>query len=153
MVGLRQLTTLVCGTAIASQAIAAEHPRAAWPNGPFVTSGRWIADAGGSNVTYVGVNWPGHGETMVPEGLQHQSIATIVGKIKSLGMNVIRLTYAIEMIDQVEDNGGDDIPIQTAFVDALGKEKGSAVYDEVIANNPSFDSTTTRLQVEITAFS
>jgi len=90
---------------------------------------------------------------MVPEGLQHQSIATIVGKIKSLGMNVIRLTYAIEMIDQVEDNGGDDISIQTAFVDALGKEKGSAVYDEVIANNPSFDSTTTRLQVEITAFS
>lgn len=37
---------------------------------------------------------------MVPEGLQYQSVETIVSKIKSLGMNSIRLTYATELIDQ-----------------------------------------------------
>lgn len=121
--------------------------RAAWPNGPFVTSGRWIADASGTVVTYAGVNWPGAADTMLPEGLQYQSISDIVSKIKGLGMNVIRLTYAIEMVDQITNNGGKDIPIQTAFVNALGQQNGSAVYAKVVANNPTFNAATTRLQV------
>lgn len=121
--------------------------RAAWPNGPFVTSGRYIRDASGTNLTYAGVNWPGHGEVMIPEGLQYQSIETIVGKIKSLGMNAIRLTYAIEMIDQIYDNNGDDIPIDTALTTALGSNNGMKVLDQIIANNPQFSSSTTRLQV------
>ncbi|KAK3386659.1 glycoside hydrolase superfamily [Podospora didyma] len=124
-------------------------PRAnSWPNGPFKTSGRWILDASGTNVTYAGVSWPGHGEAMVPEGLQYQSIATIVGKVKSLGMNAIRLTYATEMIDQIFENGGEgkDVSIEAAFVAALGKENGTAVLEKVIKNNPSFSKATTRLQ-------
>lgn len=32
---------------------------------------------------------------MIPEGLQYQPIAAIVSKIRSLGMNAIRLTYAV----------------------------------------------------------
>jgi hypothetical protein len=56
---------------------------------------------------------------MVPEGLQYESIQSIVSKIKSLGMNVIRLTYAIEMIDDILDDGG-DVSIRTAFQRALG---------------------------------
>ena len=123
--------------------------RSTWPTGPFVTSGRWITDAAGDYVTYAGVNWPAHDETMIPEGLQYQSIATIVSHIKSLGMNVIRLTYATEMIDQIDENGGNDIPIQTAFVKALGHDNGTAVYKKVIANNPSFGSAITRLQVSL----
>ncbi|KAF2968921.1 hypothetical protein GQX73_g4708 [Xylaria multiplex] len=121
--------------------------RASWPNGPLVTSGRWITDASGAKVTYVGVNWAGSLETMIPEGLQYQSIETLVSKIKSLGMNAIRLTYAIEMIDQYYDNGEKDVTIQKAFIDALGQEDGMAVYEKVIANNPSFGAETTRLQV------
>ncbi|GAB1312630.1 Putative beta--galactanase [Madurella fahalii] len=120
---------------------------AAWPNGPFTTSGRWITDASGANITHVGVNWPGHGEVMIPEGLQHQAIPTIVSKIKSLGMNAIRLTYAIEMIDQIYDNGDRDVTIEVALTSALGHENGSKILERVIQNNPSFSSTTTRLQV------
>ncbi|KAJ8107951.1 hypothetical protein ONZ43_g6573 [Nemania bipapillata] len=45
-------------------------------------------------------------------------------------MNAIRLTYAIEMIDQYYDNGEQDITIQTAFVDALGQEDGTAIYNK-----------------------
>ncbi|KAI1109375.1 glycoside hydrolase superfamily [Nemania sp. NC0429] len=121
--------------------------RAAWPNGPLATSGRWIADATGAKITYVGANWPGSLETMIPEGLQYQSIETIVSKIKSLGMNAIRLTYATEMIDQYYDNGEQDVTMQDAFVAALGQQDGTAVYSKVVANNPSFGAKTTRLQV------
>lgn len=84
---------------------------------------------------------------MAPEGLQYSSIADIVTKIKSLGMNVIRLTYAIQMIDEYYENGEVDIPFITSFTNALGEENGTAVFNEIIANNPQFDETTTRMQV------
>ncbi len=118
-----------------------------WPNGPLFTSARWIYDASGTNVTYAGVNWPAHAESMLPEGLQYQSIADIISKIKSLGMNSIRLTYATEMVDQIYDNEGKDVDIQRAFIEALGEINGTVILEKVLANNPSFTSTTTRLEV------
>lgn len=118
-----------------------------WPYGPFVTSGTSMVNAQGQNITYAGVNWPGAADVMIPEGLQYQSIETIVDKIKSLGMNSIRLTYAIEMIDQIYDNDGVDIPLDTAFTDALGATNGPQVLDQVLANNPSFSASTTRVEV------
>lgn len=121
--------------------------QAIWPNGPFTTKESSIVDASGNNFTYAGVNWPGAAETMVPEGLQYQSIETIVSRIKSLGMNSIRLTYATEMIDQVYENNMTDVPIMTAFVDALGSENGTSIFNKVMANNPFFNRSTTRLQV------
>jgi hypothetical protein len=121
--------------------------RADWPNGPFVTSGRWILDASGKNVTYAGANWPGHADVMIPEGLQYQSIESIVQKIKSLGMNAVRLTFAIQMVDEIYANGGNDITIQKAFVQALGQANGTRVLNQVLAKNPQFSATTTRLQV------
>lgn len=104
-------------------------------------------DANGAKFTYAGVNWPGASESMIPEGLQYQSIEDIVAKIKNLSMNSIRLTYATELIDQIYENGGVDIAIQTAFTDALGQENGTAILNKVMANNPSFSSNTTRLEV------
>jgi hypothetical protein len=117
-----------------------------WPDGPLVTSGRWIHNALGENVTYAGVNWPGAADVMIPEGLQYASIASIVSGIKSLGMNVIRLTFAIEMIDDIYNNGA-DVPLLTAFTTALGTTNGPIVYAEVLKHNPSFTSATTRLEV------
>jgi hypothetical protein len=128
---------------------AAEHDSgtAAWPNGPFVTSGRDIKNALGETIVYAGTNWPGHGEVMIPEGLQYQSVQTIVSKIKSLGMNSIRLTYAIQMIDQIYANGGRDTSVQAAFVNALGQTNGARVLSQFLTSNPSFTANTTRLQV------
>ncbi|KAF3771168.1 family 5 glycoside hydrolase, partial [Cryphonectria parasitica EP155] len=116
-------------------------------NGPFKTADSWIIAADGSKVSYAGVNWPGAEMTMVPEGLQYQSIETIVTRIQSLGMNSIRLTYATEMIDQIYENDMADIPIVTAFTSALGVENGTEIFNQVVANNPSFNNETTRLQV------
>jgi aryl-phospho-beta-D-glucosidase BglC (GH1 family) len=117
----------------------------AFPNTPFSTSNQWVVDSTGANFTYVGVNWPGAGEVMIPEGLQYQSIASIVAKIKSLGMNHVRLTFAIEMVDDIKDRGG-DVAVQKAFAKALGSG-GDAVWKQVVKNNPQFGATTTRLQV------
>ncbi|TVY83914.1 Endoglucanase E1 [Lachnellula suecica] len=118
----------------------------AWPFGPFVTSGRWIHNSQGKNVTYAGANWPGAADVMIPEGLQYASITSIVSGIKSLGLNVIRLTFAIEMIDDIYDNGGDKT-LLVAFQKALGTANGLKVYNQVLAKNPSFNATTTRVQV------
>jgi len=82
---------------------------------------------------------------MIPEGLQYQSIASIVSKIKSINMNIIRLTFAIEMVDDILDNGG-DVTLQKAFTKALGS-KGDAVLKQVLTKNPQFNASTTRLQV------
>ncbi|KAH6871784.1 beta-1,6-galactanase [Thelonectria olida] len=119
----------------------------AWPNGPFHTEGEKILDNSGNSIKYAGVNWPGHGEAMVPEGLQYQSISKVVSDMKSIGINVIRLTYAIEMIDQIYENGGDDVSLETAFTEALGSTNGTKVLNQVLANNPSFTADTTRLEV------
>ncbi|TPX17855.1 uncharacterized protein E0L32_002956 [Thyridium curvatum] len=137
---------LAFGGLAASRSILHEE-RAAWPNGPLVTSGKDILDASGQSLTYAGVNWPGAGEVMIPEGLQYQSIETIVSKIKSLGMNAIRLTYAIQMIDEIYANNGQDVTLQKAFAQGLGATDGPKVLARVLANNPSFTASTTRLQV------
>jgi hypothetical protein len=106
-----------------------------------------MLNASGKNVTYAGVNWSGHGEAMVPEGLQHQSIEYIVSKIKSVGINAVRLTYAIEMIDDIYTNSGKDVDIKTSFTKALGQQNGMKILGDVLKNNPQFTEATTRLQV------
>lgn len=61
-------------------------------------------------------------------------------------MNVIRLTYAIEMIDDIYD----DDPNQSlglTLSTALGSENGSTVLQQILSNNPQFTEDTTRLQV------
>ncbi|KAL0936879.1 beta-1,6-galactanase [Colletotrichum truncatum] len=121
--------------------------RQSWPNGPLVTNGGWAQDASGNNVVFAGTNWPGHGEVMVPEGLQYLSVEGVVSRIKSLGMNAIRLTFAIELVDQIYANDGKDIDLKTAFVNGLGETNGTAVLAQVLAKNPSFTEETTRLQV------
>lgn len=85
---------------------------------------------------------------MIPEGLQYQSIASTVSKIKSLGMNFIRLTYAISMIDDVVDGGG-DVTLENSFNKALGSTNGPKVLAQVLAKNPTFTKSTTRLQVSL----
>jgi hypothetical protein len=121
----------------------------AFPNVPFSTDGRWIKDSTGATFTYAGINWPGAADTMLPEGLQYQSVSSIVSMIKNSGFNIIRLTYATEMIDQIYENDGSDILISTAFTNALGSENGTEIFNSVLANNPAFNENTTRLEVRV----
>jgi hypothetical protein len=113
---------------------------------PFSRSDRWIIDANNNHVPIVGINWPGAADTMLPEGLEYQSIANIVGKISQTGFNTVRLTFAIEMIDDVLDNGG-DVSLNDTLVNALGVENGTVILGDILNNNPQFTAETTRLQV------
>ncbi|KAI1158007.1 beta-1,6-galactanase [Nemania serpens] len=137
------------GALFAPSSWASPTPRqsASWPYGPFQVSGAEMKNSRGESIVYAGANWPGHGEVMIPDGLQYQSIATIVSKLKSIGMNAIRLTYAIQMVDQIYANGGRDTTVQASFNSALGSTNGPKVYAQFLAKNPSFNSSTTRLDV------
>lgn len=115
---------------------------------PFATAGRWILDSGGNRFTYAGANWPGHISAMIPEGLQYQSIEQIVEKVKKLGMNSIRLTYATEMVDDImERKSAGNLLLKGSLVKALGEIHGVEVFQHVLKNNPIFNEKTTRLEV------
>jgi len=62
-------------------------------------------------------------------------------------MNAIRLTYAIQMIDQIYANNGKDTTVQQSFINALGATNGAKVYSQFVAKNPSFNASSTRLDV------
>lgn len=120
--------------------------RAAWPDLPFKVSGRDIVSASGSKVVYAGVNWPGAADAMLPEGLQYNSITNIVRLIKSLDMNVVRLTFAIEMIDDIF-SGSPDQTLEATLVKALGQQNATSVLSQILTHNPGFTAETTRLEV------
>ena len=125
-----------------------QQKQAAWPDLPFDTKGRYIKSASGADITYAGVNWPGAADTMLPEGLQYRSVAGIAEAIKSLGMNAVRLTYAIEMIDDCLDNSPNQ-SLKNTLVNALGHRNGTAILHNVLKYNPQFTASTTRLEVRI----
>jgi hypothetical protein len=83
---------------------------------------------------------------MLPEGLGYQSIANIVQKIVDTGFNTVRLTFPIEMVDDILDNGG-DVTLSATLTNALGQTNGTAMLAKIINNNPQFNANTTRLQV------
>jgi hypothetical protein len=118
----------------------------AFPGTPFTSSGRDILDSSGAKVVYKGVNWPGAADAMIPEGLQYQSIANIVSGIKSLGMNVVRLTFAIEMVDDII-SGSSKSTLGNSLNNALGTTNGPKVLQQILKKNPQFTSSTTRIQV------
>lgn len=63
---------------------------------PLSTSSRWIVDATGERVKLRCVNWAGHMEANIPEGLHKQPVENIADKIRDLGFNCVRLTYSID---------------------------------------------------------
>ncbi|KAK2614492.1 hypothetical protein N8I77_001312 [Diaporthe amygdali] len=142
------------GSAVEPRWATADHrvsPRAdnssVWPYGPFSTKGRDIVNARGDVITWAGVNWPMSGETMVPEGLEWASVEEILDDVASVGFNFLRMGYAIEMIDQIYDREGDDVPLEVAMIQALGYVNGTKVTNEIIKKNPSWTRETTRFEI------
>ena len=142
LIDMLVVASLVC----AQPSPALQSRQDGWPHAPFTTRGRDIKNTRGETVTYAGVNWPGAADTMLPEGLQYRSVADIVSKIKSLGMNAIRLTYAIEMIDDIYSNNPNS-SLRGTLVHALGQQNGTKVLGQILRNNPNFTPATTRLEV------
>ncbi|XP_071920130.1 glycosyl hydrolase 5 family protein-like [Coffea arabica] len=65
---------------------------------PLSTSSRWILDdKTGSRVKLTCVNWVGHLEPLVVEGLQKKPLPYIVDNVALMGFNCVRLTWATFM--------------------------------------------------------
>ncbi|KAI3804464.1 hypothetical protein L1987_26017 [Smallanthus sonchifolius] len=66
---------------------------------PLSTSSRWIVDDNsGDRVKLACVNWPGHLQVMIPEGLNKKPMKAIVSDISDkMGFNCVRLTWATYM--------------------------------------------------------
>ncbi|KAI0131555.1 glycoside hydrolase family 5 protein [Daldinia grandis] len=118
-----------------------------WPYGPFRTKGRDVINSREEVITWAGVNWPMSGETMIPEGLEWKSAEAILDDVVSVGFNFLRMGYAIQMVDEVYDRGGEDVPLEVALIMALGYENGTKVTNAIISKNPTWTRETTRFEI------
>lgn len=114
-------------------------------NGAMSTSGRWIVDANGHRFKFRCVNWPGHMETNIPEGLQHKSIDNITSWIAKNSFNCVRLSYSIDMALNQNVLVKDSFTAAAAATGApLNDMMG--LFNSAVQNNP-FLATATIIQV------
>lgn len=76
---------------------AAAQTKSETPKVPLSASSRWLLDAAGQRLKLRCINWAGHLETNIPEGLHRQSVEHTADWIASQGFNCVRLTYSIDM--------------------------------------------------------
>ncbi|KAI0377066.1 glycoside hydrolase family 5 protein [Hypomontagnella monticulosa] len=110
---------------------------------PLSTSSRWILDADGQRVKLRCINWAGHQEANLPEGLNKQSIDYIADFIAAQGFNCVRLTYSID--HALNPN----VKVSDAFTAAAGAANVSVndmngMYAQVAEKNPFVGEATTR---------
>ncbi|KAI1465268.1 glycoside hydrolase family 5 protein [Daldinia caldariorum] len=114
---------------------------------PLSTSSRWILDADGKRVKLRCVNWAGHQEANLPEGLHKQSIDYIADFISAQGFNCVRLTYSIDHALNP------DVRVSDSFASAASAAGVSAsdmdgIYAQVAEKNPFVSGATTRAVYE-----
>ncbi|KAI1878072.1 hypothetical protein JX265_002440 [Neoarthrinium moseri] len=110
---------------------------------PLKTDSRWILDDAGNRVKFRCINWAGHMETNIPEGLHKQSIDTIADLIQAQGFNCVRLTYSI---DHALNPG---VTVKDSFTAAAGAsgiavETLNDMYSQVVEKNPFTETGTTQ---------
>lgn len=107
------------------------------------TSGRWIVDSNDDRVKLRCVNWAGHMETKIPEGLQHQPVSDIAAWVASAGFNCVRLTYSIDMAINPNETVSDSF---SAAAEAAGVSDSDmqTLYDNAVENNPFLSTASTR---------
>ncbi|KAH6654339.1 cellulase family protein [Truncatella angustata] len=110
---------------------------------PLKTDSRWILDNAGNRVKLRCINWPGHMETNIPEGLDKQSIDYIADFIQQQGFNCVRLTYSIDHALNPEVSVQDSF-IAAALAANIPVETFDATYARVVEKNPFVANATTQ---------
>jgi len=109
---------------------------------PLHTSSRWILDSNNQRVKLRCVNWAGHLETNIPEGMNHQTPEYLANWIANAGFNCVRLTYSIDMAI------GGDVSVEQSFIDAANSTGTGSnltdIYDQALQVNPWLASATTQ---------
>ncbi|KAG2017362.1 glycosyl hydrolase family 5 protein/cellulase [Coprinopsis cinerea AmutBmut pab1-1] len=108
------------------------------------SSGRWILDAStGQRVKLRCVNWAGHMETNIPEGLQHQPASTIAQWIATNRFNCVRLTFSIDMALNPNQRVSDSFTA-AAGPAGVSVSEMQGLYNQALSKNPWLSSSTTR---------
>lgn len=98
------------------------------------TSSRWILDSNDSRVKLRCINWAGHLDLNIPEGLSKQPLDNITSWIADNGFNCVRLTYSIDMALNPTESVTDSF---TAVGTAWGLESNMTdTYNAAVAQNP-----------------
>ncbi|GAB1320814.1 Glycoside hydrolase family 5 domain-containing protein [Madurella fahalii] len=110
---------------------------------PLMSSSRWILDANNNRVKLRCVNWAGHMEANIPEGLHRQSMDYIIDWIDQQGFNCVRLTYST---DHALDPA---MPVSESFTAAASAAgvpvaNMTAIYTQILSHNPWVANATTR---------
>jgi len=113
---------------------------------PLHTSNYQIVDAASHPIRLMSVNWYGFDEKeYVPGGLDHAPLTTIVGLIKSMGFNSVRLPWANETLEKnplVSDyaikanpqfRGKRAMEVMDAVIDALAKAHIMVILDNHVS--------------------
>lgn len=103
--------------------------------GPFHRLNSTILDSNGTPFIISGATWPAH-ITTVPEGLQHASIRDTIHRLRSLGLNTIRLTFSTDMLIQNREADYGDRTMTKALQEALGDKRVGPLLDKVLQMNP-----------------
>lgn len=99
--GLTSLPTLAVYNSLQEHTLAVGQPSQPLSTGYWHTRGNRIVDEHGQPIRIAAVNWFGMENTFyVPAGLDVQPLAAIVGRVKSLGFNAIRLPFSNEMVEK-----------------------------------------------------
>lgn len=125
---------------------ALRSPAQSSPQLPLHTAGYQIVDAANSQVRLKSVNWYGFDQKeFVPGGLDHAPLATIVGLIKSMGFNSVRLPWANETLEKnpvvvdyaIKANpqfrGKRAMEVMDAVIDALAKAQIMVILDNHVS--------------------
>ncbi|KAI1344108.1 glycoside hydrolase family 5 protein [Xylariaceae sp. FL0016] len=110
---------------------------------PLSSSSRWILDANGNRVKLRCVNWGGHQEANLPEGLHKQDVNYIAEFVAAQGFNCVRLTYSIDHALSP------DVPLGESFTAAASAASVNVtdmdnMYTSVVSKNPWAVNATTR---------
>lgn len=96
---------------------------------PLSTNGRWIIDVTtGQCMKLMCVNWPGHMQAMLVEGLHLGPLDDIASSVAKLRFNCVRLTYSIHMFTRYAN-----LTVQQSFENFDLKEAMVGIAQ----NNPS----------------
>lgn len=109
----------------------------------YHTNSRWILDSSNNRYKMRCVNWAGHLEANVPEGLHHKPIDTIAAWIANAGFNCVRLTYSIDMALSPNTTVSSSFT-NAGTVSGVGADALNAVYAQALIQNPWLSTATTR---------
>ncbi|KAH6627620.1 glycoside hydrolase superfamily [Chaetomium tenue] len=113
---------------------------------PLHSTSRWIVDSNHTRIKLRCVNWAGHMETHLPEGLQHQPLSTILDWIAAQNFNCVRLTYSTDAALDPHRTVAAAFE-QAAAAAGVAAAEMAGLYERVVGMNPWITGNTTTREV------